>query len=99
MEKIADGFCTQCGNQIYAGNKFCMACGAPIKPRLIKEEMNEPVSLTAEEAPADKVEMNVKSYEDTSELTVAETEKMYCQYCGAQIDADSVFCIVCGKKV
>lgn len=108
MNAIADGFCTQCGNPIYVGNKFCMMCGAPVKPRVVKEKVltsvtenidSEPVSLSTEPVFPAETSMKEESHEDTAEIQVQEMPKMYCEYCGAQIDADSLFCIRCGMKV
>lgn len=102
--------CIQCGCELGEGAKFCFQCGAKQPEESIAEEVFEeeiPVEEEpAEEEPEEVFEETPVYEEDTTqeetyyeEEEVFQGDKLFCPYCGAQNEADAVFCCSCGQNM
>ena len=78
-----DGFCPNCGAQVYKGSNFCMKCGKPLKSG---EYENNDIfdSEPVKEAPKKKKKTN---------------ESTKCPNCGASIKAFESHCPYCNTEL
>lgn len=101
--------CIQCGCELGEGAKFCFQCGAKQPEAAAAEEVfkkETPVEEVFEE-PAEEVFEEIPVYEEETaqEQNYYEEEesfqgnKLFCPYCGAQNEADAVFCCSCGQNM
>src|SRR5437868_11289889 len=49
-------YCTQCGNQIAAGSRFCTSCGQPLEEAEVKPIVPDPPPIVAQPVIQQKVE-------------------------------------------
>lgn len=105
------GYCAKCGQGLEYGLKFCTNCGTPIPESMIEEAKEK---KREEEAAIRKAEEEriiseeEKRKADIQQRPVEEihstgidinTEESRCPYCGSSLEADSVYCVICGRKL
>ena len=94
-------FCETCGAKLDADSIFCENCGARVNAEPDFPVTEAPASYEA--APAEETpvadEMPVADETPAIEEAPAENCFIFCETCGAKLDADSFFCENCGAKV
>lgn len=103
----AIGFCAKCGAPIAYGCKFCASCGTPVPESMLAEA--EAAKKAAEEAARQAAEAEAarkaaeaeaaRQAAENSAQNAAGKKTVFCQNCGAVIDASSTFCENCGFKI
>ncbi len=103
------GFCSKCGSSIAYGCKFCTSCGTKIPESILAEA--DAAKKAAEERERKEVEERTRLAKIEAERQASESNRitqasqrnaessMFCQQCGAKLEADAVFCEFCGIKV
>lgn len=66
-------FCSQCGNLLEDGDKFCGNCGAPVEAAPVKEKVQEKTpERTQETAPADAAAKEIKEAKEVKKEKLPE---------------------------
>lgn len=87
-------YCPRCGTMVAPTSKFCGECGGNLE-QLRAEE----AARLADETRTTIEEVNLQNRLDPGVTNSEEERPIFCEYCGAKLLPDSLFCGECGTKV
>lgn len=92
--------CDRCGAPISLGDLFCLNCGAVLDSKLGGSTWStEPTKVSSPATPVQPKSESVKKPVAPAGLNTSAQAVITCSTCGTENDAQSRFCIICGKPL